>query len=164
MIVGLLGILKAGAAYVPLDPGYPLERLSFMFEDAQLPVLLTQEHLAASLPSQWLQTISLDSDWDLIATESDENLSSVSEPDNLAYVIYTSGSTGKPKGVMLQHTGLGNMVRAQIKAFNVHCDSRVLQFASFSFDASVSEVFMALLAGARLHLGTRESLMPGPSL
>lgn len=164
MIVGMLGILKAGAAFVPLDPGYPMDRLSFMFEDARLPVLLTQEHLAASLPCQWLQTICLDSDWDLIAAQSDENLDGVSAPDNLAYVIYTSGSTGKPKGVMLQHTGLGNMVRAQIKAFGVRSDSRVLQFASFSFDASVSEVFMALLAGARLYLGTRETLMPGPAL
>jgi amino acid adenylation domain-containing protein/FkbM family methyltransferase len=164
MIVGMLGILKAGAAFVPLDPGYPIDRLSFMFEDARLPVLLTQEQLAASLPCQWVQTICLDSDWDLIATRSEENLAGVSEPDNLAYVIYTSGSTGKPKGVMLQHTGLGNMVRAQIKAFGVGSDSRVLQFASFSFDASVSEVFMALLAGARLYLGTRETLMPGPAL
>lgn len=164
MIVGLLGTLKAGAAFLPLDPGYPLERLSFMIEDARIPVLLTQEALLEKLPAHWVQTICLDSDWETIAAQSEENIDGAAVPENLAYVIYTSGSTGRPKGVMVQHGGLCNMVEAQIKAFAVVPESRVLQFASFSFDASVSEVFMALASGAGLYLASRESLMPGPPL
>lgn len=164
MVVGLLGTLKAGAAFLPLDPGYPLERLSFMIEDARIPVLLTQEALLERLPAQWVQTICLDSDWETIANQAEQDLDGVAVAENLAYVIYTSGSTGKPKGVMVQHGGLCNMVEAQIKAFAVFPESRVLQFASFSFDASVSEVFMALASGASLYLASRESLMPGPPL
>ncbi|HEX6716526.1 MAG TPA: amino acid adenylation domain-containing protein, partial [Pyrinomonadaceae bacterium] len=165
VVVGMLGILKAGGAFLPLDAAYPLERLSFMLEDAQISVLLTQQNLAATLPTtQWVQTICLDSDWDLIAEQSTNNPSGTVEADHLAYVIYTSGSTGKPKGVMIRHSGLCNMVTAQIKAFDVRSDSRVLQLASLSFDASVSEIFMALLAGAALYIGRRDSLMPGPEL
>jgi natural product biosynthesis luciferase-like monooxygenase protein/amino acid adenylation domain-containing protein len=164
MAVGLLGILKAGGAYLPLDPSYPLERLSFMLDDARVAVLLTQESLLEALPAHWSHVVSLDGDRELIAAESEENPAPAAGPDNLAYVIYTSGSTGMPKGVMLQHEGLCNMVAAQVKEFDVRAESRVLQFASFSFDASVSEVFMALLAGARLYFGDRESLEAGPRL
>jgi natural product biosynthesis luciferase-like monooxygenase protein/amino acid adenylation domain-containing protein len=165
VVVGMLGILKAGGAFLPLDSAYPLERLSFMLEDAQVSVLLTQQKLAATLPTtQWVQTICLDSDWDLIAEQSKSNTSGVAEADHLAYVIYTSGSTGRPKGVMVGHSGLCNMVTAQIQAFDVRSDSRVLQLASLSFDASVSEIFMALLAGGALYIGHRDSLMPGPEL
>jgi natural product biosynthesis luciferase-like monooxygenase protein/amino acid adenylation domain-containing protein len=164
-VIGILGTLKAGAAFVPLDPGYPLERLSFMLEDARVPVLLTQEALLERVPAQWVQTISLDTEWDgLIANQNEANVATGALADNLAYVIYTSGSTGKPKAVMVQHAGLCNMVQAQIKAFGVTADSRVLQFASLSFDASVSEIFMALLSGAGLYLASRESLMPGRPL
>ena len=95
MIVGLLGILKAGGAYVPLDPAYPLERLSYMIEDAQLPVLLTQERLAEALPAHWAQLVCIDADQEVICSFSDENLHNSVAPDNPAYVIYTSGSTGK---------------------------------------------------------------------
>ncbi len=165
VVVGLLGILKAGGAYLPLDAAYPLERLSFMLEDAQVSVLVTQEKLTATLPTtQWVQTVCLDSDWDLIAEQSKDNPRGVVGPHQLAYVIYTSGSTGRPKGVMLGHSGLCNMVQAQIKAFDVRSDSRVLQLASLSFDASVSEIFMALLSGGTLYIGRRDSLIPGPEL
>ncbi|BAZ14320.1 amino acid adenylation domain-containing protein [Calothrix sp. NIES-4071] len=163
MIVGLLGILKAGGAYVPLDPAYPQDRLSFMLSDSQLKVLLTQEQLVANLPEYTGQIIDLDTDWKLIS-QHNINVNSNVQPSNLAYVIYTSGSTGKPKGVLVAHQGLCNLAQAQISTFDVQPDSRVLQFASFSFDASISEIVMALCAGATLCLGTRESLLPGRNL
>jgi len=163
MIVGLLGILKAGGAYVPLDPGYPAERLSFMLDDTKLPVLLTQR-LAESIPSIWGHTIFLDSEWDVIAQESVENVQSGVTADNLAYVIYTSGSTGTPKGTLLHHRGLCNLVHAQTAAFRIDSASCLLQFASLSFDASVSEIFTALASGARLCLAPSDSLLPGAGL
>jgi amino acid adenylation domain-containing protein len=164
LVVGLLGILKAGGAYLPLDPSYPLERVAYMLEDAQVPALLTMEGLVERLPSHWAQVVCLDADWEKVAEESEENPEGGAGPDGLAYVIYTSGSTGRPKGVMVEHRGLCNMVAAQISAFGMDDGCRVLQFASFGFDASVSEVFTALLSGASLHVADRESLMPGPAL
>jgi amino acid adenylation domain-containing protein/FkbM family methyltransferase len=164
MVVGLLGVLKAGGAYVPLDMDYPQERLAFMLEDAQVPVLLTQQRLVERLPEHEARIVCLDTEWERIARESRENLASGVTVENLAYVIYTSGSTGRPKGVLVAHRGIGNLALAQNQAFDVQPASRVLQFASFSFDASVSEVFTTLLAGATLYLGTKEALMPGPAL
>ena len=107
MIIGLLGILKSGAAYVPLDPSYPNERLAFMLEDSQVPLLLTQADLQDSLPRYEGVTILLDETIS-IQRQSATNPRGLVKPDNLAYVIYTSGSTGKPKGVMLQHQGAVN--------------------------------------------------------
>jgi amino acid adenylation domain-containing protein len=164
MLVGLLGILKAGGAYVPLDPAYPEERLAYMLSDAQVSMLLTQEKLVTQLPNHQAQVVCLDRDWKTISQECDENPLSGSKPDHLAYVIYTSGSTGKPKGVLLAHRGLCNLASAQMKLFDVQPFSRILQFASLSFDASVSEIFMALCAGATLCLGTLDSLLPGSNL
>ena len=106
MVVGLLGILKAGGAYVPLDPAYPKERLAFMLEDAEVPVLLTQEPLLAGLPEHNAKVVCLDSDWEAIAQESAENPFCLTMPENLAYVIYTSGSTGQPKGVLVSHASI----------------------------------------------------------
>jgi surfactin family lipopeptide synthetase A len=163
MIVGLLGILKAGGAYVPLDPAYPQDRIAYMLEDSQVSVLLTQQRLVADLPEH-PQVICLDTDWAAIATQPATEVNSGVQANNLAYVIYTSGSTGKPKGVLVQHQGLVNLALAQIQVFDVHADSRVLQFASFSFDASISEVVMTLCIGASLHLAQREDLMPGVGL
>jgi amino acid adenylation domain-containing protein len=166
MVLGVLGVLKAGGAYLPLDLNYPRERLAFMLRDAQVPVLLTQTQLIDRLPNQPANqqtiqptTICLDADWEHIAVESDANPESGVTPENLAYVIYTSGSTGQPKGVLLRQRGLCNLVNAQVRAFGVDSGSRVLQFASFSFDAAVSEIFMALLTGATLHLVRRETLL-----
>jgi len=164
MVTSILGILKAGAAYVPLDPAYPKERLAFMLEDAQTPVLLTQKRLVPVVPEHSAKVVCLDTDWDAIALESEENPVSGATPNNLAYVIYTSGSTGKPKGVLVAHRSLCNLVKAQLKDFDVQPDSCVLQFASSSFDASVSEVFMTLVTGATLVLSARDSLLPGPAL
>ncbi|HYO58358.1 non-ribosomal peptide synthetase, partial [Archangium sp.] len=164
MVVGILGTLKAGGAYVPLDPAVPAERLGFMMADAGVPVLLTQERLVSGLPEHGARIVRLDSDWERIARRSEEPPISGSASANLAYVIYTSGSTGKPKGTLLEHRGLCNTARSIIEAMAIQPDSRVLQFSSMVFDASVWEIFSALLAGARLVLGSREALMPGAPL
>ena len=164
MLIGLLGIIKAGGAYVPLDPEYPTERLSFMLEDAQVSVLLTQERLLEKLPNHQAKPVFLDEIWEHIAQNSQNNLTEVVTACDLANVIYTSGSTGKPKGVMVEHKGLCNLAQAQIKTFGLHSRSRVLQFASFSFDACISEILMTLGSGASLYLGTKDSIMPGMPL
>src|SRR5882672_5931778 len=144
MIVALLGVLKAGGAYVPLDPAYPQERLSFMLADAQVAVLLTQARLLPMLPWSAARPVCIDSEWETIVSESVAPVDSGALAANVAYVIYTSGSTGQPKGVMVAHQGLCNMVTAQVETFGVHAESRILQFASLSFDASSWEIFMAL--------------------
>jgi len=164
MIVGFLAILKAGGAYLPLDPDYPADRLNFMLRDSHTSVLLTQKKLAGVLPPFSGKIIYLDDDGADYAQESTENLPPSALPDTLAYVIYTSGSTGKPKGVMLAHHGLCNLVQAQIQAFAVKEESKVLQYASLNFDASISEIFMALLSGACLHLAMPEVLHSAPAL
>ena len=164
MIVGVLGVLKAGGAYVPIDHSYPSKRIAYMLNDSQLPVLLTQEKLVASLPQHRAQIVCLDADWKKISSESELTPTTGVTPENLVYVIYTSGSTGKPKGVLITHQGLCNLVQTQIKLFDVQPDSRVLQFASISFDASIWEIIMALCTGGQLYLGTREELQPGPAL
>jgi amino acid adenylation domain-containing protein/FkbM family methyltransferase len=164
MLIGVLGILKAGGAYVPLDPAYPLERLAFMIEDAQVPVLLTQKRLLDNLPADSRQVVCLDTDWETIATASEQNPISVTTADNLAYVIYTSGSTGTPKGVQLAHRGLLNMAQAQERTFSLSAEKRVLQFASLSFDASIFEIVMSCATGATLYLASSDDLVPGRSL
>ncbi|MCZ8226490.1 MAG: amino acid adenylation domain-containing protein, partial [Microcystis sp. LE19-84.1B] len=161
MIVALIGILKAGAAYLPLDPEYPQERLQFMLEDSQVPLLLTQSSLIDKLPNHQAKTVFLAEIWQEIKPMNRDNLTVKVTASNLANVIYTSGSTGKPKGVMVEHQGLCNLALAQIQTFAVSSQSRVLQFASFSFDACISEVLMALGAGARLYLASKDNLMPG---
>jgi amino acid adenylation domain-containing protein len=164
LVAALLAVLKAGGAYVPLDPGYPQERLSFMLEDAAVPVLLTQERLLGALPAHAARVVCVDRDWPEIAGLEAANLTPVATPASLAYVIYTSGSTGRPKGVAVAHAGLANLAHAEQDVLGVHAGSRVLQFASLSFDASIFEIAMALASGACLCLATREALLPGPSL
>ncbi|MBN3876527.1 amino acid adenylation domain-containing protein [Nostoc sp.] len=164
MVVGLLGSLKAGGAYLPLDPEYPNERLAFMLEDAQVSILLTQQRLIDRLPEHQAKLICLDEAWEQIAQNNQDNPTSEVKAFHLANLIYTSGSTGKPKGVMVEHKGLCNLAQAQIQTFGLTSDSRVLQFASFSFDASISEILMALGSGATLYLGTKDSLLPGKPL
>jgi iturin family lipopeptide synthetase A len=164
MVVGLLGILKTGGAYVPLDPEYPQERLSFMLADTQVQVVLTQQRLVERLPKHEAQVICLDEAWEQIAQHNHENLVSGVTPSDLADVIYTSGSTGIPKGVMVTHFGLYNLAQAQIQLFDLVSSSRILQFASISFDASIWEIIMALGSGATLYLSTKDSLFPGSGL
>lgn len=150
MVVGLLGILKAGAAYVPIDPGYPQERLAYMLEDSQVSVLLTQSHLVDNLPTRPTHTICLDTDWEKISQNSDRNLQNTTTPENLAYVIYTSGSTGKPKGAMNTHRGICNRLLWMQDTYQLTEQDKVLQKTPFSFDVSVWEFFWPLITGARL--------------
>ncbi len=165
LVVGLLGILKAGAAYLPLDPAYPAERLRYMLHDAAPKALLTQADLEEHLPADDLPVLRLDADLPVLARGlpvHDPNVRT--RPNDLAYVIYTSGSTGLPKGVMVEHGGLVNLAHAQSELFRVHARSRVLLFASIAFDASVSEVAMTLSRGACVCLAPRQALMPGEPL
>jgi amino acid adenylation domain-containing protein len=138
--------------------------LRFMLEDTQAPVLLTQQRLTDDLPEYAGHRVCLDGDWEEIGQESQENFESGAMAQNLAYVIYTSGSTGKPKGVLVEHQGLCNMAEEQVRRLGVNSASRVLQFSSFSFDASIFEIVMAYSTGARLYLGAPEALLVGSAL
>ncbi len=152
MAIGFLGIFKAGGAYLPLDPKYPSERLAFMLEDSQAPIILTQKHLVETLPAHQAQVICLDEDWPDISTQSEAQPPNQTTQDSLAYIIYTSGSTGKPKGVMIPHRGLVNHNLAMAKQFELEGGDRVLQFASISFDIAVEELFPTWLSGATVVL------------
>ncbi|MFI9626621.1 amino acid adenylation domain-containing protein [Streptomyces sp. NPDC052042] len=150
-LVGLLGILKAGGTYLPLDPAFPEDRLRTMLDDTRPPVLVTQAHLVERFRDREATLVLLDTDRPEIdrrpATPVRDGWGSL---DALAYVMYTSGSTGRPKGVMIEHRGLTNIAQQSSRVFRITPDSRVLQFYTMSFDGGVMEVFMTLTAGAAL--------------
>ncbi|WP_344379814.1 AMP-binding protein, partial [Streptomyces rhizosphaericus] len=154
----LLGVVKAGAGFVPVDPAYPVERIGWMVEDAGPVLVVCSEGTRGLVPvgvECWV--------WD--PSEVGESVPAVSVGvDDVAYVIYTSGSTGRPKGVAVTHRGLGNLAVAQIERFAVGADARVLQLASLSFDAAVSEMCMALLSGGALVMAGADRLPPKRSL
>ncbi len=162
--IAILGILKAGGAFLSIDPGYPPERIQYMLQDSHLKFLITNEEISRNIPVDGVALILVDRDDGQISVRSPENPPLSIDADNLAYVIYTSGSTGKPKGTMLCHQGLVNLARAQQRAFQISEQSRILQFASLSFDASVWETVMALLNGATLVLAEQEKLSSGQDL
>ncbi|MCG7410809.1 non-ribosomal peptide synthase/polyketide synthase [Paenibacillus sp. ACRRX] len=159
MIVGIVAVLKAGGAYVPMDPAYPPLRLQYMLQDAKIKWVLTQDHLNEWIPAE-TDCICLNLEKQRIAEESVFIPDSKITCNSLAYVIYTSGSTGNPKGVLIEHKGLFNLVLAQIDLFQITSESKVIQFASFSFDAAVSEIFTSLAAGATLYIASQEDVMP----
>ena len=163
MLVGLLGILKAGAAYLPLDPAYPKERLAFMIKDAGVKLVITQNKLK-DRTLDCAGHVYLDSDWNEIEQGSAVSPACAASPDNLAYVIYTSGSTGKPKGVLIEHRGVVNVIEASIRKFAINSSSRVAQLASLNFDVSVLEIFTALMSGASLLLVDSLVVMSGQEL
>jgi amino acid adenylation domain-containing protein len=164
MIVGMLGIWKAGGVYVPLDSSLPQERLSFLLEDADLQLVLTQDQLLASLSSCTIPWVCCDREWVIVSQYDDSNVLSCISPKHLAYIIYTSGSTGRPKGVMIEHRSLSNSFQAQQRVFQLASTDRVLQFASLSFDASIFEILLPWSAGAQLILAPREEILPGSPL
>ena len=164
MVVAVLGVLKAGGAYLPLDPEYPRDRLRFMLTDAQVPILITQQSLVSVLPTVDAKVICLETDGETIAQQSQEAPTAEVMAENLAYVIYTSGSTGTPKGVLIQHRGLCNVVTAQMQAFHLPVGSRILQFSSFSFDAWVFELLLSVGVGGTLYIAAQETRSPGTAL
>lgn len=156
-LCALLGVWKAGAAYLALDPELPAERLRFMIEDAGPSALITRDGLRDRLPCA-VDALIVMEQVAAVDAPADALTASVIEPGQLAYIIYTSGSTGTPKGVALTHAGLANLARTQADAFGVAPGDRVLQFAPWTFDASVWEMSMALQAGATLHIAPTGSL------
>ncbi|WPO69809.1 non-ribosomal peptide synthetase [Streptomyces sp. KN37] len=172
LIVTLLGVLKAGGAYLPVDPEYPAERIAFMLEESGATTVLASALCAPVVPGGTAAPV-LVLDEPPLATEieaydggvlSDEERSARLRPAHPAYMIFTSGSTGRPKGVVVTHTGVASLVTAQIERFEVGADSRVLQFASPGFDAATWELVMALCSGARLVVAPAETLLPGGGL
>ena len=151
LIVGMLGIMKAGGAYLILDPSYPAERSSFMLKDAQLSVVLTQQQWIEKLPSPNLQIVCLDTDWEMISQEIADNPTSAVTAENRVYAIYTSGSTGKPKGVEIEHGSLLNLVFWHQREFGVSAGDRATQIAAIGFDACGWEIWPYLAAGASIY-------------
>ncbi|MFP5261579.1 MAG: amino acid adenylation domain-containing protein [Blastocatellia bacterium] len=150
MIVCILGILKAGAAYLPLDPAYPKQRLAFLVEDSQAPLLLTEQRHLGTLPTGIARTVCIDAEWDSICQASTDNLRTTALADNAAYVIYTSGSTGKPKGVLVSNANVIRLFEATRLWFRFSDEDVWTMFHSCSFDFSVWEIWGALLHGGRL--------------
>ena len=149
MVIGLLGIIKAEGAYVPIAPDYPQERIDFILEDAQLSIVLTQQQFVEKLPKTQAQIVTLDADTEAISSESQQNLVNQIKPNNLAYVVYTSGSTGKPKGVTVTHVGINRLVN-NTNYINLQPSDRIAQISNIAFDAATFEIWGALLHGAKL--------------
>ncbi len=164
IFVGLLGIMKAGGAFLSLDPAHPQERIEYMLKDTAAPLVITQKKLLERIPPALSRTVLLDEDRESISGYETTPPDSGVKPENLAYVMYTSGSTGLPKGVMVEHRNLVNLISAQIPKFNITNESRVLQTLSLSFDAALGEIFRSLMAGATLYLAHKDDLIPGPTL
>ncbi|AUX43561.1 uncharacterized protein SOCE26_050110 [Sorangium cellulosum] len=151
MLVGLLGVLKAGGAYLPLDPAYPQDRLAFMLDDAGAPILLSQASLAGRLPSGRARLLCVDSDWQAMASGHSMNPACAATPLDLSYVIYTSGSTGQPKGVAVTHRNLVHSTTARLLVYPEPV-RRLLLVSSFGFDISTAQIFWALCSGGALVL------------
>ena len=156
MFVSQLAVLKAGGAFVPLDPSYPAARIRHVLDDARPKTVLAQLHLVDRLPDD-VTPVLLDPGWNAFADESADDLEPVGTPDDLAYVIFTSGSTGKPKGAMNTHRGVCNRLLWGQRQYGLRGSDRVLQKTPFSFDVSVWEIFWPLVTGARLVIATPES-------
>ena len=165
--VALLAILKAGAAYVPLDPDYPAERVSFILSDCHARALVTSKTLASKASTFAGQVVKLDEGSAELSSLSSDALDGAETgltPNDLCYIIYTSGTTGQPKGVQIEHRSVCHLVRAEAEIFRIQPEDRVYQGFSIAFDASVEEIWLAFFAGATLVAGTQEMVRAGPAL
>ena len=164
LIVALLGSLKAGAAYVPLDPDYPTERLAFMVNDAQLAALIVGRNTAASAPAFEGPRVVIDDEWASIAQENAAPIPLALHPQQLAYVIYTSGSTGVPKGVQIPHGALVNFLASMLQRPGMTGSDVGLALTSISFDIAGLEIYLPLTVGARVVVVNREIAMDARQL
>jgi amino acid adenylation domain-containing protein len=162
MMVALLGILKAGGGYVPLDPRLPDDRLSFMLADVKPRMVLTEEKMQRGLFGA--DTVLLDTDWNVIAQESNQNPDQRLSPQTLAYVMYTSGSTGRPKGVLIEHGSVVNLLRSMQREPGMNRDDVLLALAIISFDMATPEMYLPLISGARMVIGSLEDAVDGNRL
>ncbi|MEM7530553.1 MAG: amino acid adenylation domain-containing protein [Chloroflexota bacterium] len=156
MLVGILGVLKAGGAYMPIDPNYPDARIAFMLEDAQPQLVLTSQQMKSKLPAD-VASLALDSEWSLLENQSTENPTARAEPNNLAYCIYTSGSTGTPKGTLIEHRNLTNYLQWAVQAYEVEAGCGAPVNTSIGFDATITSLFTPLLVGKTVFLLPEET-------
>jgi amino acid adenylation domain-containing protein len=161
MVVGLLGVLKAGGAYLPLDPGFPTARLAFMTADARVPVLVTESGLLDRLGGHEAKAVLLDAECAAIGSQPATNLPGGATSDDLAYVIYTSGSTGTPKGVMVTHRALSNFLRTMARQPGLTDRDVLLAVTTLSFDIAALELFLPLTVGARVEIAGRDVAADG---
>ena len=160
MLVAILGVLKSGGAYIPIDPTYPKERIAYLIQDSCIPVLLTATHLLPGLPpTEGIQLVCLDAEADRLSQQPTVNVARPVASTHLAYAIYTSGSTGNPKGVTIEHSALVNFAHAAIQTYDICSNDRVLQFSSPSFDAAIEEIYPCLCTGGTLVFRTDEMLL-----
>nr|MDJ0728113.1 amino acid adenylation domain-containing protein [Prochloraceae cyanobacterium] len=164
MAIGLLAIIKAGGAYIPLDPKYPRSRIDYMLEDSQTKILLTQEKLRSSFDKNSLEIICLDTDWSKITLEPETNPVSEIYGDNLVYVIYTSGSTGKPKGVEICHKSLTNFLNSMSLKPGLKNSDTLLAITTICFDIAALEIYLPLIVGAKIILASSEKAADGNQL
>src|SRR4029077_8604668 len=151
-VVALLGVLKAGAAYVPLDADLPADRLAIMMEDAQMVLLLTHSRLMKKLPSTTMQVICIDENWPIIYSQPTGNIDAGASAENLVYVIYTSGSTGRPKGVGIEHRQITSYVTAIIDRITLKKSWTYGLLSSFAADLGNTMLFPSLCVGGTLHV------------
>ena len=164
MVTGVLGILKAGAAYVPLDPAYPAERIAYMLEDSSAPILVTQAALLAEMPTDGIATVCIDQLPDNAAAAGDDLPDNGVDGSALAYIIYTSGSTGKPKGVQLEHKSVINFLTSMAKTPGFSNSDRLLAVTTLCFDISVLELLLPLTTGGTVVVATRDESVDGYAL
>ncbi len=163
MVIGLLGILKSGACYVPLDPTHPKQRIEHILTHSESPIVVTQRSLAAGLVSN-ARLISLDSDWPQIASQPSSKTKETATSNHVAYVLFTSGSTGKPKGVEVTHRSLVNLLNSVCKQPGMNSDDTVLAVTTISFDVATGELLVPLCVGARVIIASAETVTDGSQL
>ncbi|MEW6735522.1 MAG: amino acid adenylation domain-containing protein, partial [Acidobacteriota bacterium] len=161
MIVAIMAVLKAGGAYLPIDPSYPLERIAFMLENAGVTLILTEKQRVDELSKNLVQIVCLDNEWNVISSHSDINPITNVNPNNLAYVIYTSGSTGKPKGVMIAHHSVVNYLTWCCQTYPIQSGQAIPLHSSLSFDLTVTSLLLPLVVGQQIIVVTAEEGLAG---
>lgn len=164
MMVALLGVLKSGGAYVPMDPIYPPQRIQYMIEDSQMAVIVTQQSLADTLPENTAQLVLVDEDAARIAAQSGEDVPAEGNCANLAYVIFTSGSTGRPKGVQIPHRALTNFLISMQRQPGIQPDDVLVAVTTLSFDIAGLELYLPLISGARVVILSSDITVDGTAL